>query len=650
MDNKTERYVNTNKYLTQERYRHEHARSLHDSHHFWQTEAERIDWFKKPEIIQNTSLKKGRVSIKWFEDGILNASYNCIDRHLPSRGNEPAIIWESDDGQKNQQLTYHQLHQRVCSFAGALRARGVKKGDTVTLYMPMIPETVIAMLACTRIGAVHSVVFAGFSPEALASRIVSAGSKVVVTADSASRGGRNTPLKANVDAACRHYAGSEQFIIDSVIVFKHSGTTVSWNAGRDHWWHELESQAEPVECPVPMNAEDPLFYLYTSGSTGQPKGIVHTTGGYLVYAASTLHYVFDYTRGEVFWCTADTGWITGHSYVVYAPLCLGGTTLIHEGVPGWPEPDRMARIIDKYNVNILYTAPTAIRSLMTEGDRAIGDTHRHSLRKLGSVGEPVSEDTWLWFRNVFGNGVCSVVDTWWQTETGGIMISPLAEGEPLCPGAATSPCFGVSARIVDDNGNPVPPMTQGNLIITQSWPGQARTILGDHARYEEAYFSLVDGAYFTGDGAWQDRDGRFWITGRVDDVLNVAGHRLGTAEIESALCAHDSVAEAAVVGLPHPVKGESVCACIRLRSHISPTAELSTELNHWIRKKIGAIAAPERIQWITYMPRTRSGKIVRRLLKKIVMGETENLGDLSTLVTPERLPEILMDNSGSKRQ
>lgn len=581
------------------------------------------------------------MSIKWFEDGELNASFNCIDRHLPLRGHETAIIWESDDGQESRRLTFYELHQKVCHFAGALRDLGVEKGDVVTLYMPMIPETAIAMLACARIGAVHSVVFAGFSPEALSKRVVNSGSKVIVTADSARRGGRIVPLKSNVDAACRHSEEYRQFSVESTIVIQHTGQDITMDPKRDYWWHDLVMHSGKVEVPVSMNAEDPLFILYTSGSTGEPKGIIHTTGGYLVYAASTFHYVFDYMPGEIYWCTADVGWITGHSYLVYAPLCCGGTTLMYEGVPTWPEPDRVAQIVDKYDVNILYTAPTVVRSLMAEEERTLGKTHRLSLRKLGLVCEPVSKDTWLWYHNVFGNGNCPVVDTWWQTETGGIMISPVKDGEILKPGAATSPLLGIAIDIVDESGNSLPPMIEGNLVVRKSWPGQARTILGEHSRFVNVYFSQVSGAYFTGDGAWKDNDGRIWITGRIDDVLNVSGHRLGTAEIESALFAHKSVAEAAVVGLPHLLKGESVCACIRLHDDITPSDELSAELKRWVRLKIGAISAPEKIHWVTYIPRTRSGKIMRRLLKKIVMGDYENLGDLSTLSAPERLNEIL---------
>lgn len=642
MVNIKEIYHNSNTYLSEKLYhdKYEHSVSCQNDI-FWRAESERIDWMKKANVIQNVCMEKGNVSIKWFEDGVLNVSQNCIDRHLLSKGNEPAIIWESNNGLESLTITYRQLYQRVCQFSGALQSRGVTKGDIVTLYMPMIPETAVAMLACARLGAVHSVVFAGFSPESLAERLVGSESKIIITADSAPRGGKSTLLKNNVDAACKYCKEVRNFSIENVIVYKHTGIEVAWDITRDYWWHELEQVSIPVTDPVPMGAEEPLFILYTSGSTGKPKGIVHSSGGYLVYVMSTFHYIFDFKLGEVFWCTADAGWITGHSYLIYAPLCHGGTTLMYEGVPNWPEPNRMSKIIDKHAVNILYTAPTAIRSLMNEGENAIRDTHRSSLRKLGSVGEPVSEDTWIWFRNIFGNGVCPVVDTWWQTETGGIMISPISDRELLYPGAAASKFFGITAEIVDDQGIPVPPQSQGNLIITRSWPGQARTILRDHKRYEDSYFSLVNGAYFTGDGAWQDSDGRFWITGRVDDVLNVAGHRMGTAEIESALCGHECVAEAAVIGIPHPIKGESICACIRLKEQIVPSESVASELREWVRTKIGAIAIPERIHWVTHMPRTRSGKIVRRLLKSVVMGNFNDFGDISTLSEPERLIELI---------
>ena len=608
---------------------------------FWSNEARNISWMTPASVINETSFSQGNINISWFRDGVLNVSQNCLDRHLEKRGDRAAIIWESDDGEECRILTYRQLHTQVCRFAGVLRSLGVKKGEPVTLYMPMVPEVAIAMLACTRIGAIHSVVFAGFSPEALADRIANAGSRLVITADEGRRGGKTIPLKSGVDQALQICRENFNHNVRHIIVLKHTGGETEWSPQTDHWWHQLMLNSHSDLPPEPMEAEAPLFILYTSGSTGKPKGLLHTTAGYLVYALSTFRQLAG--NSQVFWCTADIGWITGHTYLLYAPLSAGITTLMHEGLPAWPTPNRLASIIDKHHVDMLYTAPTLIRMLKSVGLPATENTHRTSLQRLGTVGEPINPEAWHWYRDTFGKGQCAVIDTWWQTETGGIMIAPV-NGENK-PGAAATPLPGIHAEILDDHGQPVPPLTSGNLVICNSWPGQARSIYNDHVRYEETYFSTFPGYYFTGDGAWRDEDGHFWITGRIDDVLNVSGHRLGTAEIEAAISSHPSVCEAAVVGQPHPVKGESVYAYISLMENKSVTPELSSEIRLRVREKIGALASPDVIHWTPYLPKTRSGKILRRVLRKIASGETKMLGDLSSLADPDGLKRLLNKKS-----
>ena len=610
-------------------YNQMYKESLNDSDAFWADHGKRIDWIKPFTKVKNASFDPHNVSIKWFEDGLTNVSVNCIDRHLKKRAKQTAIIWEGDDPSQSKHITYAELAEQVGRFANVLKAHGVKKGDRVTIYLPMIPDAAYAMLACARIGAIHSIVFGGFSPDALAGRIEGAASALVITADEGLRGGRKVPLKANVDAAVQ-----KSKIVKHVLVVKHTGGDVAWDANRDVWLHEASAKVG-VDCPPePMNAEDPLFILYTSGSTGAPKGVVHTTGGYLVYASMTHQYVFDYHDGDIYWCTADVGWVTGHSYIVYGPLANGATTLMFEGVPNYPTMSRFWDVIDKHKVNIFYTAPTAIRSLMGAGEELVKKTSRASLRLLGSVGEPINPEAWEWYHRVVGDGRCPIVDTWWQTETGGIMITPLPGATKLKPGSATQPFFGVAPQIVDANGTVLEGACEGNLVIAESWPGQSRTVFGDHERFVSTYFSTYPGKYFTGDGCRRDADGYYWITGRVDDVINVSGHRMGTAEVESALVAHTAVSEAAVVGYPHDIKGQGIYAYVTLMEGIEPTETLRKELVAWVRKEIGPIASPDLIQFSPGLPKTRSGKIMRRILRKIAENDYGALGDTSTLADP----------------
>jgi acetyl-CoA synthetase len=619
-----------------------YEKSIADPEGFWREEGKRIDWMKPYTRVKNTSFAKDNVSIKWFEDGTLNASVNCIDRHLAKRGDQVAIIWEGDNPADHKSITYRELHGHVCRFANVLKARGVKKGDRVTIYMPMIPEAAYAMLACARIGAVHSVVFGGFSPDSLAGRIVDCDSNCVVTADEGVRGGRKIPLKANTDAALEKCPG-----VESVIVVKHTGGTVGMMEARDVWYDEAAAKVSAECAPEEMNAEDPLFILYTSGSTGKPKGVLHTTGGYMVYTSMTHQYVFDYHDGDIYWCTADVGWVTGHSYILYGPLANGATTLMFEGVPNYPDASRCWQVIDKHEVNIFYTAPTALRALMREGDEPVTKTSRKSLRLLGSVGEPINPEAWLWYHRVVGDGRCPIVDTWWQTETGGILITPLPGATALKPGSATKPFFGVQPVIVDAEGNVQAGATSGNLCIDDSWPGQMRSVYGDHQRFVETYFIQYPGRYFTGDGCRRDADGYYWITGRVDDVLNVSGHRMGTAEVESALVAHPKVAEAAVVGYPHDIKGQGIYAYVTLNAGEPSSDALRKELVAWVRKEIGPIASPDLIQFAPGLPKTRSGKIMRRILRKIAEDDFSNLGDTSTLADPGVVTD-LVDNRQNK--
>jgi acetyl-CoA synthetase len=625
------------------RYQELYARSIKDPNGFWAEQAKRIDWIKPFSKVKNSSYDPHNVSIKWFEDGTLNVAYNCVDRHLAKRGNQTAILWEGDDPKTDKKLTYKQLHAEVCRFANVLKARGVKKGDRVTIYMPMIPEAAISMLACARIGAIHSVVFGGFSPESLAGRVDDCKSDVVITADEGIRGGRKIPLKANTDAACDKVGH-----VKSVIVVRHTGAAVNMKAGRDIYYDEI-AKTVPADCPCEeMSAEDPLFILYTSGSTGKPKGVLHTTGGYLVYTAITHQYVFDYHDGDIFWCTADVGWVTGHSYIVYGPLSNGAISLMFEGVPNYPTNSRFWEVCDKHKVNIIYTAPTAIRALMQGGNDPVKKTSRKSLRLLGTVGEPINPEAWEWYYHVVGEDRCPIVDTWWQTETGGILITPLPGATKLKPGSATHPFFGVQPEIVDAEGKVQNGATSGNLCIADSWPGQMRTVYGDHQRFVDTYFKTYPGKYFTGDGCRRDEDGYYWITGRVDDVINVAGHRLGTAEVESALVAHPKVSEAAVVGYPHDIKGQGIYAYVTLMAGEKPSEDLRKELVGWVRKEIGPIASPDLIQFAPSLPKTRSGKIMRRILRKIAEDEFGNLGDTSTLADPAVVDD-LVDNRQNKR-
>jgi acetyl-CoA synthetase len=619
-------------------YEKMYRESIEDNEAFWAKQAQRIDWIKPFTKIKDVSFAKEDLHIRWFEDGTLNACFNCVDRHLESKGDDVAIIWEGDDPSVDLTITYRELHAKVCKFANVLKALGAKKGDRITIYMPMIPEAAYAMLACARIGAVHSVVFGGFSPEALAGRIHDCSSNIVITADQGVRGAKAIPLKENVDRAAEH---SDVTTLEKVLVVKHIGADIDWVDGRDAWLHEVEAEVD-ADCPCEeMSAEDPLFILYTSGSTGKPKGVLHTTGGYMVYASFTHELVFDYHPGDIYWCTADVGWVTGHSYIVYGPLANGAITIMFEGVPNYPTASRFWEVCDKHQVNICYTAPTAIRALMREGDEPVKRTSRKSLRLLGTVGEPINPEAWEWYYRVVGEERCPIVDTWWQTETGAALISPLPGATDLKPGSATKPLFGVQLEVVDSDGKILEGAAEGVLVITDSWPGQMRTVYGDHQRFVDTYFSTFDGWYFTGDGVKRDEDGYYWITGRVDDVLNVSGHRMGTAEVESALVSHKDVAEAAVVGCPHEIKGQGIYAYVTLMEGVGPSDELLAELRQWVRTEIGPIATPDFIQWAPGLPKTRSGKIMRRILRKVAENDYENLGDTSTLADPTVVEDLV---------
>ncbi|MFN8758037.1 MAG: acetate--CoA ligase [Tagaea sp.] len=622
-------------WVDEAKYKAMYERSVKDPEGFWAEHGKRVDWIKPFTKVKDVSYT-GDVHIKWFHDGTLNVSANCLDRHLAKRGDQTAIVWEGDDPGESKHITYREAHEQTCRMANVLKKHGVKKGDRVTIYLPMIPEAAYAMLACARIGAVHSIVFGGFSPDSLVGRIQDCDSNFVITADEGLRGGRKVPLKANADAAVKSCPS-----VKKMLVVKRTGGNVAWDASRDLWWHD-EAASVSADCPpVEMGAEDPLFILYTSGSTGKPKGVLHTSGGYLVYASMTHQYVFDYHDGDVYWCTADVGWVTGHSYIVYGPMANGATTLMFEGVPNYPDASRFWQVVDKHKVNIFYTAPTAIRALMREGEAMVKKTSRASLRLLGSVGEPINPEAWLWYHRVVGDSRCPIVDTWWQTETGGILITPLPGAIPTKPGSATKPFFGVKPILVDNDGKLLEGATDGNLCIADSWPGQMRTVFGDHKRFVETYFSTFKGYYFTGDGCRRDADGYYWITGRVDDVINVSGHRMGTAEVESALVAHPKVAESAVVGYPHDIKGQGIYAYVTLKAGEQPTEELRKELVAWVRKQIGPIASPDLIQWAPGLPKTRSGKIMRRILRKIAANEHSALGDTSTLADPAVVDDLV---------
>jgi len=623
--------------IDEKKYQEWYDRSIQDPEGFWGEHGKRLDWIKPYTQVKDVSFT-GDVHIKWFADGQLNVAANCLDRHLATRGDQTAIIWEGDSPNESEHITYRDLHERVCRLSNALENLGVKKGDRVTIYLPMIPEAAVSMLACARIGAIHSIVFGGFSPDSLAGRIQDCDSNVIITADEGLRGGRKVPLKVNADKALE-----TSWSVKHVLVVKRTGGDVHMVTGRDHWYHELVEAASPVHVAAPMDAEDPLFILYTSGSTGKPKGVLHTSGGYLCYASMTHQYVFDYKDGDIYWCTADVGWVTGHSYIVYGPLANGATTLMFEGIPNYPDSSRFWQVVDKHKVSIFYTAPTAIRALMREGEGPVKSTSRASLRLLGSVGEPINPEAWLWYHNIVGDGRCPIVDTWWQTETGGILITPLPGATALKPGSATRPFFGVKPLIVDAGGEELTGATEGNLCISDAWPGMMRSIYGDHERFAQTYFSTYKGLYFTGDGCRRDEDGYYWITGRVDDVINVSGHRMGTAEVESALVAHPKVAEAAVVGYPHEIKGQGIYAYVTLIKGVNPSEDLRKELVGWVRKEIGPIATPDLIQWSPGLPKTRSGKIMRRILRKIAANEHDALGDTSTLADPA-VVEDLVDN------
>ncbi|MEM8694743.1 MAG: acetate--CoA ligase [Pseudomonadota bacterium] len=619
-----------------------YGRSLADPGSFWLEQARTLDWIKRPEISGDWSFDASDFHINWFTDGQLNVSANCIDRHLATRGDDVAIIWEPDDpDEEPKRFTYKQLHREVCRFANVLKQEGVRRGDRVTIYMPMIPEAAFALLACARIGAIHSVVFGGFSPEALAGRITDCDSTHIITADEGRRGGKRIALKANVDKAAEQVT-----CLKKIITVRATGGAVDMVDGRDIWYHEAAETVD-TECPPEtMGAEDPLFILYTSGSTGKPKGVLHTSGGYLLWASLTHKYVFDYNPGEIYWCAADIGWVTGHSYIIYGPLANGATTLMFEGVPNWPTPSRIWEVADRHNVEILYTAPTALRALMREGDEYVTNTSRASIRLLGTVGEPINPEAWRWYYNVVGEGRCPIMDTWWQTETGGAMIAPLPGATDLKPGSATKPFFGIEPQIVDGDGQVLHGATEGNLCIARSWPGQMRTVYGDHARFFDTYFTTFPGKYFTGDGCRRDEDGYYWITGRVDDVINVSGHRMGTAEVESALVLHKDVSEAAVVGMPHDVKGQGIYAYVTLNANTEPSEELRKELVGWVRTEIGPIASPDAIQFTPALPKTRSGKIMRRILRKIAEGDVSSLGDTTTLAEPTVVNELVANRIG----
>jgi acetyl-CoA synthetase len=623
-------------FMTSDGYEAAYRRSIADPENFWRNEAERIDWMTPFTKVKNTSFDEGDFGIKWFEDGVLNVSANCLDRHLPHRADDVAIIWEGDDPSQQRRITFGELHAEVCRFANVLKSLNVRTGDRVTLYLPMIPEAAMAMLACTRIGAIHSIVFGGFSPEALAGRIQDCDSNIIITADAGMRGGKLVPLKANVDEALAHCPS-----VKSVLVIAHVGNEIAMHEGRDTWYHEARETVTAECAPEPMGAEDPLFILYTSGSTGKPKGVLHTTGGYLVWATMTHHYVFNYTPGEIYWCAADIGWVTGHSYVVYGPLANGATTLMFEGVPNYPTHSRFWEIVDRHKVNIFYGAPTALRALMREGDAWVKSTSRASLHLLGSVGEPINPEAWEWYYRVVGEGRCPIVDTYWQTETGATMMTPLPGAHALKPGAASMPMFGVQPQLVDGEGAVLTGAAEGNLCITDSWPGQMRSVWGDHERFFQTYFTTYPGKYFTGDGCRRDEDGYYWITGRVDDVINVSGHRMGTAEVESALVAHAKVAEAAVVGFPHDIKGQGIYAYVTLNANEVESPDVRKDLIQWVRREIGPIATPDVIHFAPGLPKTRSGKIMRRILRKIAEGNVSNLGDISTLADPSVVESLV---------
>ncbi len=630
-------------WCTNEQYLEMYRRSIGDSAGFWAEQAKRIDWIKPFTKVRDVSFQPP-VHIRWFYDGTLNVSANCLDRHLAKRGDQVALLWEGDDPSVSKSVTYRQLHAEVCKFANALKGLGVKKGDRVTIYLPMILELPVAMLACARIGAIHSVVFGGFSPDSLSGRIQDCDSSILITSDQGLRGGRPIPLKANADAALKSCP-----TVQKCIVVKHVGGDVAWTRGRDLWYHDLMANASADCPPEEMSAEDPLFILYTSGSTGKPKGVLHTTGGYLVYTSMTHQYVFDYKDGDVYWCTADIGWVTGHSYIVYGPLANGAISMMFEGVPNYPDPSRFWQICDKHKVKIIYTAPTAIRALMREGEEWVKKTSRTSLKLLGTVGEPINPEAWMWYYNVVGEGRCPIVDTWWQTETGGILITPLPGATALKPGSATRPFFGVQPVIVDADGKDLPGATSGNLCLVDAWPGMMRTVFRDHDRFVQTYFSTYPGKYFTGDGCRRDGDGYYWITGRVDDVINVSGHRLGTAEVESALVSHAAVSESAVVGYPHDIKGQGIYAYVTLKVGYAYTDELKKELVKHVRTEIGPIASPDVIQWAPGLPKTRSGKIMRRILRKIAEGATDGLGDISTLADPSVVEHLVEEAGNVKR-